>query len=301
MGDYLDEMYAINFTEGRSVIASQTRGDDPQFAATNVTDADTDTYWATNDGQLTGDIETDLGRPCTFNVVELQEYIRLGQRVKSWAIDAWIDNEWREIDQATTIGYKRLLRLPETTASNVRIRITDALACPTINNVGLYKAPALKLEPESSLNIPGAIPKDDWTIVGCSFENEDNAHVSRVIDGDFGTMWHTHGPEGRSEPPHEVMIDLGGETDIAGFFCMPRHDGCLVGLVDRYAVYLSDDGGNWGDPVAEGEFSNVENNPVLQIVLFDEKARSRFVKFISLHAVEGNTCAAICEWGLVSE
>jgi alpha-L-fucosidase len=157
------------------------------------------------------------------------------------------------------------------------------------------------MEPESSLNIPGNISKDGWRIVACSFTNESDAPVSRLIDGDFGTMWHTHGPAGRVPPPHEVTIDLGKTTDVAGFFCMPRHDGCNVGLVDQYTLYLSDDGKNWGEAVAEGEFSNVENNPVLQTVRFDRKARSRFVKFVARHAVEGNTCVAICELGLLSE
>ena len=301
LGDYLDEMYKINFAEGKPAVASQTRGDDPRFAATNVTDGDYDTYWAIDDDVLTGEIQIDLGRPCTFDVVEVQEYIPLGQRVKSWAVDASIDGDWREIGAATTIGYKRLLRVPKTTTSKVRIRITDALACPTVNHVGLYRVPVLKAEPESSLNILGNIPKDSWKIVTCSFANEEDAPVSRLIDGDFGTMWHTHGPRGRVPPPHEVIIDLGRETDIAGFYCMPRHDGCKVGLVDKYTVYLSDDGENWGEPAAEGEFSNIENNPVLQTVRFDQQTRARFVKFVARHAVKGNSCVAICELGLVSK
>jgi len=301
LGGYLNEMYKVNFADGKPVVASQTRGDDPKFAATNVTDDDYDTYWSVNNDVLTGSLEIDLGQSCEFNVVELQEYIPLGQRVKSWAVDAWTDGDWQEIGAATTVGYKRLLRFPKTTASRVRLRITQALACPTINHVGLYRAPTVKVEPESSLRIPGNISKDDWRIIECSFANEGNASVSRLIDGDFGTMWHTHGTQGRVPPPHEVTIDLGRETDIAGFFCMPRHDGCQVGLVDQYAVLLSDNGKNWGKPVAEGEFANVENNPVLQTVRFYQKARARFVKFVARHAADGNRCVAICEFGLVSE
>ena len=50
-----------------------------------------DSYWATDDDVLRGNIEIDLGQPCAFNVVEVQEYIPLGQRVKAWAVDARID------------------------------------------------------------------------------------------------------------------------------------------------------------------------------------------------------------------
>ena len=301
LGDYLRELSRTDFAAGRKAAASQTRGNDPRFAADKVTDADYDTYWATDDGTSVGSIEIDLGRPCTFDVVAVQEYVPLGQRVKAWAVDARIDGDWQQIGSATTIGYKRLLRVPETNASKVRIRIVDSLACPTISRVGLLWAPVLKVEPESSVKIPGRIAKDGWKIVDCSFANEADAPVARLIDGDFGTMWHTHGPNGRSEPPHEVTIDLGAETDLAGFFCMPRHDGCRVGLVDGYAVFLSDDGTDWGEPAAQGEFANIANNPVLQTIRFDRKRRSRFVKFVARHAVDGNTCVAICEFGLVSQ
>ena len=56
--------------------------------------------------------------------------------------------------------------------------------------------------------------------------------ASNLTDGNLKTMWHTHGPEGRVAPPHEVVIHLDKAEQIAGFYCMPRHDGCNVGLVD---------------------------------------------------------------------
>ncbi|GAG05902.1 unnamed protein product, partial [marine sediment metagenome] len=69
------------------------------------------------------------------------------QRVKAWSVEVQLDGQWREIGRATTIGYKRVLRVPTTTASKARIRILDALACPAINNVSLYRAPVLMRDP----------------------------------------------------------------------------------------------------------------------------------------------------------
>ena len=48
--------------------------------------------------------------PSEVNRILLQEYIRLGQRVKEFTVDAEIDGKWIEIDRQTTIGYKRILR-----------------------------------------------------------------------------------------------------------------------------------------------------------------------------------------------
>ncbi len=147
LGDYVRTMQATDFARGRKVASAQTRGEAPCFAAANVTDGCYDSYWATNDGVLRGDIEIDLGGPVTFNVVEAQEYVPLGQRVKAWSVEVQLDGQWREIGRATTIGYKRVLRVPTTTASKARIRILDALACPAINNVSLYRAPVLMRDP----------------------------------------------------------------------------------------------------------------------------------------------------------
>lgn len=76
-----------------------------------------------------------------MNRMLLQEYIPLGQRVKSFVVEykdkqgAWLPVRLNE--ETTTIGYKRLLRFETITSDALRIRFTDsadrcalaALAC----------------------------------------------------------------------------------------------------------------------------------------------------------------------------
>ncbi len=142
------------------------------------------------------------------------------------------------------------------------------------------------------------IAKANWKVTGCSYPNEAGASVQRLIDGDLDTMWHTHGKEGRRPPPHWVTIDLGEAVNVEGFTYMPRHDGCITGLVDRYEFYLSTDGIDWNLPVAKGEFSNIKNNPIEQVVKLPEPQKALFVKFKATHALEDNDCVAICEFGI---
>ena len=145
------------------------------------------------------------------------------------------------------------------------------------------------------------IAKAYWKITHCTFPNKDNASVQRLIDGDISTMWHTHGAtEGRQSPPQSVTIDLGRTVNIAGFTYMPRHDACFVGLVDRYEFYLSSDGTNWSEPAAKGEFHNIKNNPIQQVINLPKPQKARFIKFIATHALEANDCVAICELGIIS-
>jgi len=68
----------------------------------------------------------------------LQEYIRLGQRVKLFTVEAWQNNAWKEVASATTIGYKRILKLDGVNTNKIRINIKDAKACPVISNVEVY-------------------------------------------------------------------------------------------------------------------------------------------------------------------
>jgi alpha-L-fucosidase len=73
----------------------------------------------------------------------IQEYIQLGQRVKSFSIEVKNEVGWKEIDRQTTIGYKRILRFSDEIGTAIRINIFDAKACPAISNVEVYHAPEL--------------------------------------------------------------------------------------------------------------------------------------------------------------
>jgi alpha-L-fucosidase len=99
-----------------------------------------DAYWATDDTTTTASLVFDLPQKQTFNLILLQEYIPLGQRVAHFSVERWDDAAaaWKPLADATTIGYKRILRLPATTAGRIRVNVLHALACPVLSTVGLY-------------------------------------------------------------------------------------------------------------------------------------------------------------------
>lgn len=137
----LDETFKTNLARGAQAAASNTRSHASRFAAANVCDGRSDTYWATDDNTTTGWVELDLGRPQPFDRVVMQEYIALGQRVQAWTIEAEVDGQWLQIGAGTTIGYKRILRCQPVAARRVRLSIVKAKACPTIATLALYLAP----------------------------------------------------------------------------------------------------------------------------------------------------------------
>ncbi len=120
--------------------ASQVRGNDRRFAAHNAIDGKPHTYWATDDTVRAACLEVEFARPTTLNRIVLQEYIALGQRVEEFCLEAEVASGWQKIAEGTTIGYKRILRVAETTTRRVRLRITNSRACPAIATMAVYCA-----------------------------------------------------------------------------------------------------------------------------------------------------------------
>ncbi|MCU0376598.1 MAG: alpha-L-fucosidase [Chitinophagaceae bacterium] len=127
-----------NLAYGAKAYAKNYRGKSSRFGAANLTDGNSETYWALDDESTTGSFEVDLGKPTLVKYLLLQEYIALGQRVKSFTIEALQPNGWIEIGKGTTIGYKRIVKIAPVEARQIRVHITSAKACPVISNFEVY-------------------------------------------------------------------------------------------------------------------------------------------------------------------
>jgi alpha-L-fucosidase len=136
-----DQLFADDYAKGAVVSSSNVRGNNRRFDAMNVIDGDRRTYWATDDTVTEASMVIALQEPVTFDVLMLQEYIPLGQRVESFYIEQWDGSEWIEIVTGTTIGYKRLLRFQPVTTDSIRLVIHNSRAAPLISAVSIYKLP----------------------------------------------------------------------------------------------------------------------------------------------------------------
>ena len=122
---------------GATFTASDIRS--KAFGPEKMGDGDWETYWAPSDGVTTAEVAIKTKRDVTLNCVMLQEYIPLGQRIKEFVIEyKTCCGKWAPVltsEETTTVGYKRLVRFHEKTASEWRVRILDSRACPCINNI----------------------------------------------------------------------------------------------------------------------------------------------------------------------
>lgn len=136
--EMLNREFKTNLAKNAKVMASSSRGNSPAYSASMVNDGNKNTYWSTDDNILTGSLEIDLEKKQAIKYIVLQEYIRLGQRVKNFNVEVWQEGAWKEIATGTTIGYKRILALASLETDKIRINITASKACPVISNIDLF-------------------------------------------------------------------------------------------------------------------------------------------------------------------
>jgi alpha-L-fucosidase len=108
-----------------------------------VVDGDDSTYWTPRSAadRAAPELDLDLGRPATFDLVELREPIARGQRMSSFAVDAWRDGGWVQVASGSTIGYRRLLHLDApVTAQRVRLRVLGARATPKLSSLAVFRS-----------------------------------------------------------------------------------------------------------------------------------------------------------------
>lgn len=136
--EILKREFKTNFAKGASAKADTHRGGSQMFAAARAVDGDPGTYWSTDDDVVKGSIEVDLKNEKTIKYVVAQEYIRLGQRVKEFTIEVWMDGKWSKVAEGTTIGHKRIVKIDPVKTSKVRLNITASKASPLISEVSIF-------------------------------------------------------------------------------------------------------------------------------------------------------------------
>ncbi len=157
LAEALKADFAKDLAAGQKISATNVRENSRKFREANVIDGKPDTYWATDDGTVEASLTVEFSQPTTFNRFLAQEYIPLGQRVRKFRIEAMVDGAWQTLAEETTIGYKRILRLPTVTASKLRFSIDDAKACPVISNIQVFNAPKVLEAPIVRRNQAGEV------------------------------------------------------------------------------------------------------------------------------------------------
>lgn len=240
--------------------------DNRKIRAKKLTDSKLHSFFTTTD--KTSEIILSWKSSVKFNRVLLQENIARGQNIAKFDLSVFKNGEWKVIDtdeETTTVGYKRIIRLPQQESDKLRIRILQSKDKSDISEIGIYNAP----DREYKRNLY-TIETLSYTVQGPNSE--------RICDNDINSIFESENDE--------IVVDLGKEVEISKVYYVPSETS-TVGLVKNYVISI---GTNLSDmhKVAEGEFSNIKNNPVVQSVSFD-KSVARYVRLKATQFVsEGN-------------
>jgi alpha-L-fucosidase len=178
----------------------------------------------------------DFKRPTAMNRFLVEEDIHYGQRVKKFSLEALVNGQWQPLKDAlvengdglTTIGHRRIICFPTVKATKLRFIVTDSKCEPIIKKLGAY------LAPELTPDIPNSGEKKSSSL-----------HIF------FSS-------------PRQMMIDWDSEQTITCFRYLPPQES-NDGTITHYTLWGSTDWSNW-TKLASGEFSNIVNNPIWQIV-----------------------------------
>ncbi len=132
-----DRIFSKDLAQGAKVRAMHRRGHN----AKSVLDTSYHTYWAATgkNAELTLYLDT----VTEFDIIIIQEYIPLGQRIESvqLAIDEG-DGMYPHSTLCTTVGYKRIIRLDSPTLTDRLVFTFHAAVPPIINRIALYNSKA---------------------------------------------------------------------------------------------------------------------------------------------------------------
>ena len=233
------EVFKTDLARKAKVTASNVRGGASKFRAKKVIDGKTGTYWATDDGVTEATLTLDFRKPVEFNRFLAEEYIALGQRIKKFKLEALVNGEWidlkdelvQEGDGLTTIGHRRIICFPTVTATKLRFTVMDSKACPLISRISVFRAPDL------TPDIPDSGEKKSSSL---------NVFLPS---------------------PKQLFVELGSRTKVCSFKYLPPQDNS-TGTVTHYRLSAMTGNRQWTE-LAQGEFSNIVNNPIWQTINFE--------------------------------
>jgi hypothetical protein len=115
----------------------------------------------------------------------------------------------------------------------------------------------------------------------------------KMQDGSNRTFWHTRFKPTLAKPPHFVILENPHAQAIKGLSYATWSGGNGNGQIEKFEIYTSDDGKNWGEPIVTGDLETRLANE--QPIPFPDATTSRFIKFLATESfsLDGRSLASI--------
>lgn len=135
LGDFIRTSFSDNLVEQAELIATPFQNG---HSIENVKEDDYDTYFRTDDWNTQAEIRIKWKEEKKLKYLVMKEMISLSQRIEKFTISYLKDGREKIVTTGTTVGYKKIVSLPEIITDELIIRIVDSRVAPTLSFIGVY-------------------------------------------------------------------------------------------------------------------------------------------------------------------
>jgi hypothetical protein len=202
-----------NLAIGKTASASSIW--DVNYSADKANDANMSTRWNTAAGKTANEwLQIDFGANTSFNKIITKENPAF-QRISGYKLQYYNGTSWVDLVTGTTVGTSKVDNFATVTASKVRLYITAASDCPTIDEFEVYftgnntptptptPTPTSTPSPTPGVNLAKNKTASASTIWGTGYE------ASKANDGNGTTRWNAAATDGVGA---WLQVDFGANT-----------------------------------------------------------------------------------------
>jgi len=135
MGEYLKNAFSVNLMETAELTAD-TAEEGRSIEQVRVDDYNT--YYKTEDGIQSVNIDIIWKEEQLLGHVVLKENIKLSQRIEAFRLEVEMNGRYETIYSGTVVGYKRIVKLTPVKTKHLRISILDSRVSPTLSYIGVF-------------------------------------------------------------------------------------------------------------------------------------------------------------------
>ena len=136
------------------------------------------------------------------------------------------------------------------------------------------------------------VSKSGWEVIYADSE-EAPGSKEKVIDGNPLSNWQTKWRGGHDPLPHELQIDFKEPLNVKDLHYLPNQNAFGPdGSIGAYEIFVSDNPGEWGEPVAQGELEWPEdletNYKGLHVISLDQVTRGQYLRLAILSEAQND-------------
>lgn len=254
------------FTPGAFWRIESVSSESGSDVASKAIDNNTNTYWQSNGvNNFLHQLVVNMGTNYMLSGIGLTNRSNFTNSINRFDVFVSLDGDnWQQVSNGkvlnTVNNNNRIIGFKPVLARYFKVVTKSSLTGSNAASIAEVEAYGTRYAGLPILN-DAEISKANWRINAAS-SVQSGMPASNLIDNNVNTIWHTQISPLRISYPHNVDIDLGVTYNISRFRLLPAA-AIEDARISKYAIFVSNDGVNWGDTVSTGIWDNTASEKVV--------------------------------------